>query len=221
MVLPQFHKWKYWHHCFFMKYGFLCIPHTYIKTMIFCQEIWNSLYSLYQNLGTNAPSWNLDFGIVNIWRSESRFSYKKYGNLYILYEPVVLRVLPHVPCWHLCPFPLHGCVCVACLCVCVCVCVHGSFPLQTQRRRWQNMRYGATRRGGTRGSQTRGNWSMHLFDAPVQDRNEERMTGDNTEQWLCKSAVTSRGINKPTVSAVLCVCISKQWWGVWGVTQRK
>ena len=143
MVLPQFHKWKYWHHCFFMKYGLLCIPHTYIKTMIFCQEIWNSLYSLYQNLGANAPSWNLNFGIVHIWRSECRFSYKKYENLYILYEPVVLRVLPHVPCLHLCPFPLHGCVCVACLCVCVCAWVLPTADSETkvtEHEIWSNQK---------------------------------------------------------------------------------
>ena len=33
-----------------------------------------------------------------------------------------------------------------------------------------------------RHSQTRGDWSMHLCDAPVQDRNEERMTGDNLDR---------------------------------------
>ena len=105
--------------------------------------------------------------------------------------------------------------------MCVCGCVHGSCPLQTQRWRWQNMRCGATRGGGRRRSQTRGDWYMHLCDAPVQDRNEERMTGDNSGQWLCKCIVTSRSITKLTISAVLCVCFSKQWWGVWGVTQRK
>ena len=135
LVLPLFHKWKYRHHCFFMKYGILCISHTYIKTTIFHHEIWNSLYSLYQNLGANAPSWKLDFGIVHICRSEWRFSYKKYGNLYILYEPVVLHVLPRVACLHLCPCPLHVCACVAC----VCVCAYGSCPLQTQRWRWHHL----------------------------------------------------------------------------------
>ena len=54
---------------------------------------------------------------------------------------------------------------------------------------------------------------MHLCDAPVQDRNEERLTSDSSGQGLCKSAVTSRGITKLTISAVLCVCISKQWRG--------
>ena len=219
LILPLFHKWKYWHLCFLMKYGILCISHTYINTMIFHLEIWNSLQSIYQNLSTNAPSWKLDFGIVHIWRSEWRFYYKKYGNLYILYEPVVLRILPCVLCLHLCLCPLHVCACVAY--VCVGGNVHGSCPLQTQRWRWQNMRYGATRGGGMRHSQTRRDWSMHLCDAPVQKRNEERMTGDNSGRWLCKSAVTSRGTNKLTLSAVLYVCISKQWWGVWGVTQRK
>ena len=58
---------------------------------------------------------------------------------------------------------------------------------------------------------------MHLCDAPVQDRNEERLTSDSSGQGLCKSAVTSRGITKLTISAVLCVCISKQWW--WGVLE--
>lgn len=185
---------------------------TCINTMIFHHEIWNSLYSLYQNLGTNAPSWKLDFGIVHIWRSEWRFSYKKYGNLYILYEKSVLHVLPRVPCLHLCPCPLHVCACVACVCVCMgpAHCRHRdegdiiSYDDETA------LRCGATRRGGMRRSQTRGDWSTHLCDAPVQDRNEERLTGDSSGQGLCKSAVTSRGITKLTISAVLCVCISKQ-----------
>ena len=120
MVFPQFHKWKYWHHCFFMKYGFLAFLIHISRQWFFCQEIWNFLYSLYQNIGANAPSWNLDFGIVHIWRSECRFSYKKYGNLYILYEPVVLRILPCVLCLHLCLCPLHVCACVAYVCVWVC-----------------------------------------------------------------------------------------------------
>ena len=146
LVLPLFHKWKYWHHCFFMKYGILCISHTYIKTTIFHHEIWNSLYSLYQNLGTNAPSWTLDFGIVHIWRSEWRFSYKKYGNLYILIEPLVLWVLKHVLCYVSVPVP--------CTCACTGVCLyhlclwmgHGSGPLQTQRWGSKNMRHGTRRR---------------------------------------------------------------------------
>ena len=136
LVLPLFHKWKYWHHCFFMKYGILCISHTYIKTTIFHHEIWNSLYSLYQNLGTNAPSWTLDFGIVHIWRSEWRFSYKKYGNLYILYEK------SGSSCTATCSLSLtRVCLCCMCVCVCgcVCVCVCGSCPLQTQRWRWHHL----------------------------------------------------------------------------------
>ena len=43
------------HHCFFMKYGMLCISHTYTKTM-FHDEIWNSLYLLYKNLSANTLS---------------------------------------------------------------------------------------------------------------------------------------------------------------------
>ena len=117
------------------------------------------------------------------------------------------------------PVP-YTCVLVLCVCVCVCVCMG---PAHCRHRDEGDitscddeivLRCGATRRGGTRHSQTRGDWSMHLCDAPVQDRNEERMTGDSSGQGLFKSAVTSRGITKLTISAVLCVCISKQWWGV-------
>ena len=49
--LSLFHKWKYVHHCFF-------------------HEIWNYLYFLCQNLGLNTLSWNLEFCIFHIWRSE-------------------------------------------------------------------------------------------------------------------------------------------------------
>ena len=122
LVLPLFHKWKYRHSCFFLKYGILCVSHTLSRQRF--SGIWNSLYFLYQNLGANAPSWKLDFGTVHIWRSEWRFSHKKYGNLYIFYESVVLHVLPRVPCLHLCPYPLYMCACVACVCVCVCVGVY-------------------------------------------------------------------------------------------------
>ena len=122
-------------------------------------------------------------------------------------------------------FPVCICVpvpytCVLVLHVCVCVrmgpahCRHRDEGDITSCDDEIVLRCGATRRGGTRHSQTRGDWSMHLCDAPVQDRNEERMTGDSSGQGLFKSAVTSRGITKLTISAVLCVCISKQWWGV-------
>lgn len=117
-----------------------------ISALLFSHEIWNScisqhvsiqwfstmkygiLYSPYQNLGTNAPSWK-DFSIVHIWRSEWRFSYKKYGNLYILHEKSVLHVLPRVPCH------LNLSLTRVCLC-CMCVCVHGSCPL---RWRWHHL----------------------------------------------------------------------------------
>ena len=143
LVLPLFHKWKYLHSCFFMKYGILCVSHTHIKTTIFCHKIWNSLYFLYQNLGANAPSWKLDFGIVHIWRSEWRFYYKKYGNLYILYESVVLHVLPSVPCLHLCPCPLHICACVAYVCVWVCAWFLPTADTEmkvTEHEMWSNQR---------------------------------------------------------------------------------
>ena len=163
LVLPLFHKWKYWHHCFFMKYGILCISHTYIKTTIFHHEIWNSLYSLYQNLGTNAPSWTLDFGIVHIWRSEWRFSYKKY-------EITVFHMnYWFFGYWHISSLFVSLCLAHACvqLCACVtyvCVHVHGPRPLLTQRWRRKKMRCLKTSRGGRKRLQTRGDWSMHLCE---------------------------------------------------------
>ena len=78
-------------------------------------------------------------------------------------------------------------VCLCCVCVCVCVCMG---PAHCRHRDEGDiiscddeivLRYGATRRG-KRCSQTRGDWSMHLCHAPVQDRNEERMRGDNYGQ---------------------------------------
>ena len=119
-------------------------------------------------------------------------------------------------------FPVCICVpvpytCVLVLRVCVCVgpahCRHRDEGDIISCDDETALRCGATRRGGMRHSQTRGDWSMHLCDAPVQDRNEERLTSDSSGQGLCKSAVTSRGITKLTISAVLCVCISKQWRG--------
>ena len=145
---------------------------------------------------------NGDFPIRNM--EISIFFMNQWFFMYCHVFPVCICV----PIPYTCVLVLHVCVCV-----CVWVCVQGSCPLQTQRGRLQKMRCGATKRGGTRRSQTRGDWSMHLCDAPVQDRNEERMTSDSSGQGLCKSAVTSRGITKLTISAVLCVCISKQWRG--------
>ena len=65
------------------------------------------------------------------------------------------------------------------------------------------MRLGGTRRGGTRHPQARGDGSMYHCGTPVQNRNEERMVSDSPGQWFQKSTITSRDINKLTVSAVL------------------
>ena len=226
-----------------VQYGIGIAPISQVKISapLFLHEIWNSLHFSYiyqdndfppwnmefsifpiSKLGANAPSWKLDFGIVHIWRSEWRFSYKKYGNLYILYEKSGSSCTATCSLFAFVSLSLtRVCLCCMCVCVCVCVCVRMG-PAHCRHRDEGDitscddeivLRCGATRRGRRR-SQTRGDWSMHLCDAPVQDRNEERMTGDSSGQGLFKFAVTSRGITKLTISAVLCVCISKQWWGV-------
>ena len=109
--------------------------HTYIliyMRMTVNHEIWNSLYYLYQTLGINYPSWNLDVSIFHIWRSEWSFPLRNQ-EISAFYTNQWFFSLWNiwVSCLHLCPYALHVCVCVCvyrcvlCLCVflCVCVCV--------------------------------------------------------------------------------------------------
>ena len=51
--------------------------------------------------------------------------------------------------------------------------------------------------------QAQGDWSVYLCGSLVQNRNEERMASDISGHWFHKSTITSRDINKLTVSAVL------------------
>lgn len=91
----------------------------------------------------------------------------------------------------LCLAPLYVDVWSFVTCDCVSVCV--SSPLLMQRWRQQDMKkHGETRRGFTRHLQNGEDWSMYLWSAHIQDRNEERMVSVNFGQLAHKFGFTSR-----------------------------
>ena len=85
------------------------------------------------------------------------------------------------------------------VCVSVCVCVQptaGTEVKVTTCEMWinQKRRYKCP--------QARWDWTVYLRGVPVHDLNVEMTASDNSGWWFQKSEITSRDINKFTISAV-------------------
>ena len=151
------------------------------------------------------------FLYTSCFSSEWRFSYKKYGNLYVSYEELVSSSARETPMFPVCLF-FHVSWTSVCVYLCelvtrvfLCGCVSNP-SWHRDECYWPWDMFQAE--GGIRHPQTVEDWSMHLWDGPVQERNEDRMPSDNSEEYVHKFGFTSGDIKKLTVSAVLMyVCV--------------
>ena len=119
--------------------SFMCLfLKIYIKTKNFFHEVWNGLYSLYKNHGTNSLSFNLDFSIFHIWVQNGSFPIRnKEISLYFIWRTgspaTETRMSPVFLCYHVswtfvCVYPRDP---VACVCIFVDVRPTTAYPEMT------------------------------------------------------------------------------------------
>lgn len=119
LELSLFHKWKYMHHCFFMKYGILCISYIKIYAWTLFHGTWNSVYFTYEDQNRDFPMRNMK-------------------SLYFIWITGSSGTDTFLPC--LCPCALHmhvyRCVFVSSVFVCVFMCPGPCWHGYEGKRTW-------------------------------------------------------------------------------------